>query len=107
MLESNANTPEICQTKKVDMERFQFPAMLVVPTFFVLWCGASDNLQTLFPAWLLSCAQGWTLLPLSAGLQIGFQSYSSDLAWPAVKQPAGFSAGVFEAARSCTLCSHL
>lgn len=80
MFDSNFNTPEICQTKKVDMQGFQFPAMLLVPAVFVLWRGASDNLKTLFPAWLLSCAQCWAFPRLSAGLQIGFQSYSSDLA---------------------------
>lgn len=107
MLESNFNTLEIRQTKKVDMQGFQFPAMLLLPAVFVLWLGASDNLETLFPAWLLCCAPCWAFPPLSAGPQIGFQSYSSDLAWPAVNQQAGFSAGVFEAALSCIFCSHL
>lgn len=106
MLESNFNTPEICQTKKVDMQGFQFPAMLLVPSVFVLWCGVSDNLKTPFPARLLCWAPCWAFPRLSVGPQIGFQSYSSDLAWPAVNQRAGFSAGVFEAALSCTFCSH-
>lgn len=80
------------------MQGFQFPAMLLVPIVFVLWPGASDNLETLFPALLLSCGQCWAFPCLSGGLQIGFQSYSSDVAGPAINQQARFSAGVFEAA---------
>lgn len=81
--------------------------MLFVPAVFVLWLGASDNLETLFPVWLLCCAQCWAFPPLSVGLQTGFQSYSSDLASSVVNQQAGFSAGVFEAALSCTSYGHL
>jgi len=74
---------------------------------FVLQLGASDNLETLSPAWLLSCAQCWAFPHLSASLQIGFQSYSSDLGCPTANQRAGFSGDVFEAALSCPFCSHL
>lgn len=84
MLKSSLKTPEISQRKKVDVQGFQFPAMLPVPPVYVLWLGESDNLEALFPAWLMSCAQCWAFLHLPARLQIGFQSHSSDL--PLIKE---------------------
>lgn len=84
MLKSSLKTPEISQRKRVDVQGFQFPAMLPVSTVFVLWLGESDNPEALFPAWLLSCAQCWAFPHLPEGLQIEFQSHSSDLAWSAI-----------------------
>lgn len=57
MLKSSLKTPDISQRKKVDVQGFQFPAVLPVPTVFVLWFGESDNLEALSPAWLMCCAQ--------------------------------------------------
>lgn len=82
MLKISLKTPDMSQRKKVDVQGFQFPAML--PSVFVVWLGESDNLKAVFPAWLMSCAQCWAFLHLPTCLQIGFLCHSSDL--PLVKE---------------------
>lgn len=65
MFDSNFNTPEICQTKKVDMQGFQFPAVLLVPAVL---CYGVEPVTTSRPFFLPGCCP-----VLSAGLSLAYQ----------------------------------